>query len=318
MQALTATLDAAGALEAAPLFATALAYKVLAPPALGWRRAPGVVACAAAFAALEEPAAEPALVELARRLPDYLSPLDAALSGALVKGHRREQPLLLLRTGADAGDGFLLVDVEGTFPVQWAESAAALRPTLSELDSSIFLIPQASAAGGLLKWMDEEGFRFINDATPTRGEFWRTLRGSPRERWWTNETMISASALVRTARALRDATEEAAAVWGALHAERPSIPLADDAALERHLTLAASTGLGTIALELWREREPTAPHLALERFGDLEARVSYSRDAVRVSLPLGKRSRDLLEHGLLDDVAGVPWFRGRVLTFTSS
>ena len=317
LKALDATLEAADALDAMPLYAAALAYKTLAPPVRGWRREPWAITSASAFAALSQPAAEPSLVELARRLSDYLSPLDAALSGALMRGHTPEQPLLLLRTGPDAEGGFLLSDVEGAFPLRWAQSVEGLRQVLIELDSSVVLIPQATAGVELLRWMDEEGLRFITDAVPTRGEHWRAVRRSPQERWWTNETIMSDSAITQKARALSGAAEDAAAVWQALHAERPSIPLADDARLERHLTLAASTALGTIAWELWREREPTAPHLALERFSNLDALVVYTREAVQVSLPLGKRFQDLRDYGLIDDVADVPWFDGRRLTFTS-
>jgi hypothetical protein len=317
LKALAATMDAANALEATPLFAAAFAYKVLAPPVRGWRREPVAIETASAFAVLDEAASEPALVELARSLPDYLSPLDAALSGALISGHKPEQPLLLLRTGSNAESGFLLLDVEGTFPIQWAASAAGLRQVLIQLDSSIVLIPQASAETKLLRWMDEEGFLFVTDAIPTRGEDWRSLRRSPHERWWTNETIMKDSALVQMARVMRDASEEAESVWQALSVERSSIPLADDKRLDRHLALAATTALGTIAWELWREREPTTPRLALERFSDLDARIDYTRDAVRVCLPLGKRFYDLRDHGLLDDVNDVSWFDGRTLTFTA-
>ncbi len=317
LKALAATMEAANALEATPLFAAALAYKVLAPPARGWRREPGSVEAASTFGLLSQPASEQALVKLARNLPEHLSPLDAALSGALISGHKREQPLLLLRTDSNAESGFLLVDVEGTFPIQWAASVAELRQVLIQLDSSIVLIPQAAAEVELLSWMDEEGFRFVTDAIPTRGEHWRSLRRAPHERWWTNETIMSDSALMRTASAMRDAAEEAATLWQALIVERPSIPLADKSGLDRHLAMAASIALGTIAWELWREREPTTPYLALERFCDLEARVSCSRDVVRVSLPLGKRFHDLRHQGLIDDVNDVPWFNGRTLTFTS-
>jgi hypothetical protein len=165
--------------------------------------------------------------------------------------------------------------------------------------------------------MDDEGFRFVTDALPTRGEHWRALRRPPRERWWTNETIMSDSALVRTARAMRDTAEEATTLWQALMIERPGIPLANSVELDRHLAVAASTALGTIAWELWREREQTTPLLALERFQDLEAQVIFSREVVRVHLPRGKRFDDLHHHGLIEDVNNVPWFGGRKLTFAA-
>jgi hypothetical protein len=93
--------------------------------------------------------------------------------------------------------------------------------------------------------------------------------------------------------------------------ERRAVPLADDPALERSLGLAAALGLGSLAWELWSADLPTDPLLTLERFGDLEASVRFEPDRVHVKLPLGRRHRDLLEHGMLGDVHGVPWLDGR-------
>jgi hypothetical protein len=235
----------------------------------------------------------------------------------VISGHKQQQPLLLLRVGPTIEGGFLLLDVEGTFPMQWAASASFLRQALIQLETSIVLVPAGSAEPNLLRWLDGEGFRFITDAIRARGEHWRRLQRSP-ERWWTNESIMSDAALVKLARATRVATEEAEALWEAMAVQRPSIPLASDATLDRHLTLAAAVALGTIAWELWREREPTTPLLTLERFSDLEARVTQSGDTVRVCLPLGKRFQDLRDHGLLADVNDVPWLNGRMLTFSSS
>ena len=99
-------------------------------------------------------------------------------------------------------------------------------------------------------------------------------------------------------------------------AERAAVPLAASPALGRSLLLAAGLGLGTLAWTLWREREPTDPLLALERFADLSARVSFEPHRVRVRLPLGPRHSDLSAHGLLADVRGVPWFGDRVVEFS--
>jgi len=317
LKTLAATMEAAECLDDAPLFATALAYKALDPPGRGWRREPAMTEAAVAFAALEQPVAGEDLAALARRISPHLSPLDAALSGALIAGHNHHQPLLLNRTGADAESGFLLVDAEGIFPIRWAASVSRLRQTMLQLNSSVVLVPQATAETELLSWLDVEGVRFITDAPPTRGEHWRALRRPPQDRWWTNDAMTPEAALVRMARAMAAATEDVETIWRRLAVERPSVPLADDAALDRHITMAASVALGTIAWELWREREPTAPHLALERFRDLDARVRYARDTVRVSLPLGRRFYDLRDHGLLRDVTDAPWLDGRALVFES-
>jgi hypothetical protein len=315
LKTLTATTEAANCLDELPLFAAALAYKVLEPPARGWRRNPAMSVAASAFAALEETPGELDLVAFARRISPHLSPLDAAISGALIAGHDPRQPLLLHRTGSDTDDGLLLVDVEGCFPISWSPGPHGLRQPLIQLDSSVVLIPQATAESELLRWMDAEGFRFITEAVPTRGERWRVLRHSE-QRWSSNDEMTQEAALVRLARMMEATAEDTGALWRSLAVERPSIPLADDVMLDRHITLAASTALATMAWSLWRHREQTAPHLALERFHDLDARVCYSQDSVCVSLPLGRRFQDLRDHGLLDNVLDVPWLEGRALVFS--
>jgi len=312
---LAATMDAANASNQLPLFATALAYKVLAPPARGWRRDATTVDAAMAFAALDEPAIEPALVQMADSLSDQLSPLDSLLSGALIAGHDPLKPLLIFRSNANA-EGYLLLDSEGVFPIKWTAEPEGLLTTLIKLEPSLALIPQAAAETKLLKWFNEQGFRFITDARPTRGDEWRALRRPPDDRWWTNDMIASDTLLVRMARMMRTAAEDAEMLWQSFAIDRPSVPLADDAEFDRHLTFVAAIALGTIAWELWREREPTAPHLALERFRDLDAQVCYSRDTVRVTLPLGRRFQDLRVGWLLDDVDDVPWFNGRSVIFS--
>lgn len=316
LKALAATMEAADAVAASPLFAAAMAYKVLAPPARGWRREPDSISAATTFAGLNLAASEPALVQLARHLADHLSPLDAVIAGALIGGHNQQQPLLLLRVGEKTDEGFLLLDVEGALAIQWAAEVTELRQVLVQLDSSLVLIPQSSADAQLFRWLDDEGFHFVTDANPIRGEKWRSLR-LQQERWWTNDAISSDTSIIKAARVMREAAEEASTIWDALVVQRPSVPLADDKRLDRHLALAASTALGTLAWELWRTREPTSPLLALERFRDFEALVTWKRDEVRVSLPLGKRFLDLRDHGLLDDVSDVPWFNGRTLVFSS-
>ena len=315
LKTLAATMDAANASNLLPLFATALAYKVLAPPARGWRRDATTVDAATAFAALDEPVVEPALVQMADALSDQLSPLDSLLSGALIAGHDPRKPLLIYRPDANV-ESYLLLDSEGVFPIKWTTEPDGLLTTLIKLEPSLALIPQAAAETKLLTWLNDQGFRFITDARPSRGEEWRALRRPPDDRWWTNDMITSDTLLVRMARVMRTVAEDAEVLWQSFAVDRPSIPLANDVELDRHLTFVAAIALGTIAWELWREREPTAPHLALERFGDLDARVRYSRDAVHVTLPLGRRFQDLRASRLLDNVKDVPWFNGRSVVFS--
>jgi hypothetical protein len=314
MPTLNAVLEAADLLPHMHVFATALAYKVLAPPERGWQRHPSTVLAAASFAALAAPVSEPALAAFAQHVSPHLSPLDAVLTETLTTGHNSQQPLLLYRTAPT--EGLLLVDVEGIFPIAWADGPEPFWLLLTRCPGSLLLVPQATADPLLLSQLHGAQWRFVTDAPATRHEHWRALRHPPSGRWWTNDTSTPASQLIKAAQLLADSAEETAILWHALAVQRPLIASAPHSAFDRSLTLAAALALGTIAWTLWRDREPVAPHLALTRFCDLDARVRFSRDAVRVCLPLGRRYLDLHAHGLLEDVPDVPWFDGRVLQFS--
>jgi hypothetical protein len=312
---LAAALEAARLSDDAPLFAAALAYKVLPPPERGWRRRPAAALAAAGFAGLAEPPPEQSLTLFSERIAPHVSALDAALAHVLVRGHNPLKPLALCRTRG-ASPGLLLADVEGIFPVAWAGDFEGLLPTLRQFGQTTLLVPAETADPALLRSLDEGGFLFITDAPPARGETWRPLRRAPAERWHTNDHSGAEKNLLRAARLLADACEEAGRLWQSLGVERVGVPLAPDARLETSLTLAAAFALGTISWTLWRAREPVNPLLALERFGDLDARVRFGGRAVSVRLPLGRRYRDLYEHGLLEAVAEVPWLDGRRVEFT--
>lgn len=116
--------------------------------------------------------------------------------------------------------------------------------------------------------------------------------------------------------AVREREERAFAVWDELSVRRPCAPLASAPALDRAVTLAAASAMGTIAWGLWHEREPVDPLLLLQRFGDLDARVRFEEKTVRVRLPLGSRYLELYRHGFLDPVQRTPWLGGRVLEFS--
>ena len=316
LDTLTTSLEAAGLLQDASLFAQALAYKALAPPERGWRRHTAEVIAATVFAGRADAADASDLGSFASRVSPHLSPLDVVLRESLISGHDPQQPLLIQRLDSAGQGGLLLVDAEGVFPIAWAADLAGLMPTLARFGATALLIPQATIASAPLSQLHNAGFNFITDAPPTRHESWRALRERPEHRFWTNDETTSESTLSRWAEALTPTTEETAVLWHALVSERPSIPLKFDLALDRSLTLAAAAALGAIAWTLWRDREPVVPYLALQRFHDLDARVSVDQDSVDVKLPLGRRYRDLYEHGLLTDVHGAPWLGGRVIRFS--
>jgi hypothetical protein len=268
------------------------------------------------FAGVEEPVAEPELTELARKVSDHLSPLNAVLADTLIVGHSPNQPLLLQRANVGKESGLLLADVEGIFPIAWSIALEGLFPSLVRLETGILLIPEATADPALLAKLDASGLHFITDAPPTRHESWQPLRGASGERWWTNDLDTSPAVLIQKAQHVANASEETESLWRALAIERPCVSSGADAALECSLTLAASLALGTIAWELWCERESVVPLLALERFRDLDAHVRFDDRSVRVRLPLGRRYQDLNEHRLLADVYNVPWLGERVLQFS--
>jgi hypothetical protein len=315
LDAVDAALDAAGLAHELSAFAAALARKVLDPPERGWLRRPEAIANAAAFAGAEEAQVDERIAALARCVEPHLSPLDALIGGALVSGHRAGVPVLVHKAGADANEGFLLVDTEGLFNVAWSSALPRLFPHLAELGASLVLVPRDSVAPNVLRALDDAGFGFVTDAPAGRDEPWRRVARLPGASAWSNRDGERAD-VVAAAGMLQQVAEASAMSWRALALERRAGPAAMAHTLEVSLALAASLALGTLAWTLWRERESVTPLLALERFRDLDAHVRFTTDAVSVRLPLGKRYRDLFDHGCLADVEGVPWFAGRVVRFS--
>ena len=294
-------------LDDAPLFAAALAYKVLGVVERGWRRTEGAREAAAAFAGLEAPVPEDALTAFSRHVRPALPVLDGVLALSLSRGHEAAVPLLI--TGA-AG-GLLLVDTEGLFPVAWAAEPAGLLPHWQACGRPPVLICDSPLPPGCLAALASAGMRFVTDVRPVRGD--PLVRLPWRSPLWTVE---GAAPDRRLAAGFAGHAARVGELIKALVAERVAVPRADEPDLERSVTLAASLGLGIIAWELWHEREVPSPTLALARFADLDASVRFERDAVRVRVPLGRRHTDLLRAGLLSDVPRVVWLGGRTLTFS--
>jgi hypothetical protein len=316
LQTLAATLAAAERSKDAVLFAVALAHKVLDKPLRGWRRSPAAKAAAAAFAGLEEPPPEPALVAFADAIGIHLSPLDAVVSGTLIGAHERGDPVLLYRLESKVAGGFGLFDCAGCFPLAWTSEPAGLFPTLRRLPQCLLLVAQEAADPGLLREIDAAGIRFVTDSPQTRGENWREVSGSPGERWRTNDRGTPADQLVVPSRRLAPSARAAADLFRELIADRPSVPLAGSTALDRTISLAAALALGFISWTLWRERPGVSPLMALEYFQDFDARISFGETSLRVHLPLGQRFLILEEHRLLKPLAEVPWLGGRTVEFT--
>jgi len=316
LDTLGATLETANLTPEAPLFGAALAAKVLRPPERGWRRNPEDLSAIAAFAGLETPPPGDSIAEFARKITGHLTPLDSLVSYTLVKGHTPAGAMMLHQT-RDANDetGLLLVELEGLFPVAWARDFDSLLPTLRYFSETYLLVHQASAQVATLRKLHAAGFHFVTDAPPTRGEFWREVRHPAHKRLYTNDRETKSATLAGIAESLSQLGEQVDLLWRALSVQRPAIPTARHSQLELSLTMAASLALGTISWVLWRDRETTTPLLALERFGNLPARVRFTSNSVQLNLPLGRRQQDLREHGFLADLQDVPWLAGRRIEF---
>jgi len=302
LDAIGPALAGAGLLEDAPLFAAALAYKVLGVPERGWRRTEEDNAVAAAFAGLES---APELGGFAGRVRPVLPVLDGVLALSLCRGHDPAYPLLII--GVDGG--LLLVDAQGMFPIAWAPQVAGLLPHWQACATPAVVVCDSPLPPECLRELASAGVRFLTDVRP--------LRGDPLSRLpWRSPLWTSGEPDPRLAVDLPGHAERLGELVQALFVARRADPLAEDGTVERSTALAASLGLGTIAWMLWRDRETPDPVLALTRFADLEATVRFSADAVHVRVPLGRRHADLLRSGALADVPNVVWLGGRTLTFS--
>ncbi|MGO4362955.1 hypothetical protein [Terrabacter sp. RAF57] len=80
-------------------------------------------------------------------------------------------------------------------------------------------------------------------------------------------------------------------------APRRALPGTDAEELERLIGAAVGTGLGSLAEDLWGNSAD--PMVALDRLGDLEARVEV-HDRMTIAIPRGQRWLDLKRAGLVD------------------
>jgi hypothetical protein len=313
LDAIPAALDVTRLAGSAHLLATALAYSVLGPVGPGCRRTPSDQLAAAAFAGLSEPASEPALVSFARQAGPALAVLNAVLARSLTAGHTSGQPLLLTAAPAGNGGGLILADGEGIFPVVWIDQPDQVADAWHASSSPLVLVGSSAATPGILTMLAAAGIRFVVQVPPTRREPWRRLAPY---RLWTNDEGGTVQQLASQALTLPSSISRLDEVIGKLAGERPAVPPAGGPLLIRGMAVAAAVSLGTIAWRLWKDREAPDPVLALERFGDLSARVRIEAERVHVRLPLGRRQADLREHGFLADISDVPWLAGRVVEFT--
>jgi hypothetical protein len=309
LEALGALMTSAGLVDQLPLFAVALAYKVLPPPERGWRRSADVARAAAVFADLELPPEEAELHELDRRASPLAELLSGTLTQTLIAGHTPATPLAVIAVDP----GLVLLDADGAFPLAWSADPAALLSALQALDGETLVVPRPVASTSTLRTWHDGGVMFVTDAPPTRGEPWLAIRTPLGERWYTNDTRTSETVLANRASVGMRTTAHGEAFWQAISVDRPAFPVSPDSSLERTLTLTAGVGLAAIAWALWPGSESSSPATALTRFADLDARVRSDERMVHVRVPLGRRHADLSSHGLLDPVRDVPWLAGRIV-----
>jgi hypothetical protein len=297
LDAIGPALSGVDLLGDAPLFAAALAYQVLGEPQRGWRRTPEDDVAAATFAGL---ASVPDLTGFARQAGPALPVLDGVLALSLCRGHDPAVPLLI----AGVDDGLLLVDAPALFPVAWSSTVEGLLPHWEACGRPPVLVRDGPLPPACLRELAAAGVRFLTDARPLRDDPLTRLRS--RTPLWTTGGVEPRLAAGLPAERLDELVRT-------LFTARRSVPLARDHSLDHSVALAASLALGMIAWQLWGGETPV---LTLTRFADLEATVRFTRDAVRVKIPLGRRHADLSRGGALTDVPDVVWLGGRTLTFS--
>ena len=173
------------------------------------------------------------------------------------------------------GAGWLLAELDGVFPIAWSGSSEGLLETVERFGRPRLLVPAESAGGGLLPRLDGAGYRFLTDAPPGRNESWNLIQRLPHERWWANGADAPAGPLVAAGRRLGGAVEALQACWQELAINRPAVVPGDGGRLETSLALASAVALADLSWNLWSNPGDTDPLLAVERFGDLEARVHF-------------------------------------------
>jgi hypothetical protein len=302
------------------LFAAALGCTVLGPLRRGWLRNPADRTAAAAFAGLDDLPDE-AVSDLVRTDTAAAPVLDAVVALALCRGHSPDRPLLLAEVRGEAGEGLLLADPEGLFPISWTGDTDLVLRHWTACGRPLMLLGEPTGREPVLGPVGQEylrplaaaGVRFATGLPPIRGERWHRLPG---RRCWISPGADPAPGVVTSLARLPGELSRLDGLVRALAVERRAAPLAPPTGLARTLPLVAALGLGTISWLLWKDREPTDPLLTLERFADLSGVVRFGPDEVAVRVPLGRRHSDLLRNGLLADVRDVPWLHGRTLTFT--
>ncbi|HWO25313.1 MAG TPA: hypothetical protein VNO30_41520 [Kofleriaceae bacterium] len=288
---------------AAFALAAGIAGKLLGPPERGWMRSRDDRAVIAAFAGCAESFSDDAVASAASSLGPVLATLDDTLRATLARARAPEAPRVLWRSPRSwyllDGDGLAVLAAAATLPAVLAAAAGAR-----------VLVPAACADPDTLERIDLSNLRFITDAPPTRGEPWRAITGRV-GRLWTNDTATLPPRLAAIAAGLDELVARTIELVEILD-EQPAVPRDLAPALDATSALAATAALGDLSSRLF-PTEPATPVLALSRFHDLDARVSFTPACVRIRVPLGRRHADLMRHGFLTTIPRVPWLGDRAV-----
>ncbi|NOT27619.1 MAG: hypothetical protein HOP16_16150 [Acidobacteria bacterium] len=319
LSTLRAALEAASLSVDAPLFGAALALKLSPAADRQWSKSAASERLASAAAARDVPISKVELHRFAGRVAPYSALVDATIASAVLAGHEAKDPWIVHRVpGSDdagSGAGFGVVDATGLFSIAWGCGATDVALLVRERSDAGCIVLEDAADAELMRALEQADVRFFTTARAGRGESWRTVPGASAPTWRTNRpSPVDADmrGWLRRAPGFEERLHAIAAEFGV---RRVALPRDPGSNLECSLTLAVSVALATLAFALWHAHEATDALLMLQRFHDLDAHVRFTRRAVRVTVPLGRRHRDLLDAGLLADVHDVPWLDGRVLEF---
>ncbi|MCC2658963.1 MAG: hypothetical protein K0Q76_4071 [Panacagrimonas sp.] len=308
LAALGSTLATIGSLDQADAFGASVVYKLSPPPRRGWDREGQTARLVAAMCAADTPVGNDRMESFLRGLSTVRGPLDASL-WVRSRAARSRSGVLVDRFE----DGtWSVTEIVTGLPLGWFASPAEILRLVALLPRQSWWLAPAAADEALIAPLRDARARVVTSRLPGAGPDWLTVTPG----WWTHDETLRRHA-ARLAAVTDDALVDQREHWQEFIERRPLLIRRSAAgrAAEASITLAVTTALGHIATELFGARERATPRLALQRFADLGGSVQVEEGRLVVHPALGRRFMDLNEHGLLRDVAGVPWLPGRYIAF---
>lgn len=312
LAALAGALAAIDALDEAAAFGAAVVYKLAPPSRRGWDRAGPTARLAAAVCGRAAPPGNEPMARFLRSVSTVCAPLDAALWTRSHAARSRSGVLVDRFDAAGQGAGWSATALVTGQPLGWFATPAALMKLVQLLPQQSWWLAPAAADAALVQPLLGAGAKVVSARLPEPEAGWLAVTPG----WWSNDAALRRHA-ARLVAVCDDALQTQREHVQEFIERRPLV-LRDGAvpcAAEASITLAVTSALGAIAAELWGARESTTPLLALQRLGDLGGSVLFEDRRVLVRPALGQRFMDLNQHGLLRDIAGVPWLPGQFIAF---